>query len=497
MPLTRHDLHTFCDHAKKIQKERTIPNFVLSIIHPAENIISANGSLIDEKTLFPVGSISKGFAATVAAHLVDKGLIDWNDSIKKFIDIKMPNDIDLSVRQLLSHINPFPEHTLTEASEFGFSRKELIEKLQYIAINNEFKFSYQNILFSLIADIVQKVSGKTYQDYLSQHILIPLEMVTTTSVEKDYLDNNNKASPYIKHDNIISKIPYSSFWHTMGPPSCIATSITDLTRWMKFNLQIEHNTLISKKSLDAIHTPLAHSTPPYAMGWWKADEQGLVLSHTGSVTGFDNAIAIIPSCKIGIAVCSNLSGDRFAYDMLNEFIRRFLNEKTFSCTNVLQLKMPLSQPKFPLRKFIGDFYHPILESIKITYKNNSLHLEIGKNKTLATLTPITLLPTHSKITPQLFQLSQHACFQINWQSGMEAAGKVYYDNDIVSFSENKDGVIDTLLLFAESINTSLLVCKRVDILNTLIQTNSFFNLKNNPSESSHANNQIALSQKPG
>ncbi len=490
MPLTRAELHAFCSYAQKIQAERSIPNFVLSIIHPAENILFANGPSTDTNTLFAVGSLSKAFAATVIAHLVDKNRINWNDSICQFIDIKLPENVDLTIRQMLSHMNRFPEHALTEASEFGFSRTELIKKLRYVKLNKEIKFSYQNILFSLVADIVESVTGQTYQDYLREHILKPLGMLTTTVCEKEYLENGNKASPHIKHDDLIANIPYSPYWNEMGPPSCIATSISDLTRWMKFHLQIDNTFLISKKSLEVVHTPDADAKPPYAMGWWKADEQGLVLSHTGSVTGFESAIAIIPSCKIGIAVSCNLSGNSFPYDLVNHFMQRFLNEKTFSCKNALQLQMPLLKTMRPLTNYIGDFYHPILENIKIIRKQDSLQLEISKKKTIATLSPISVLASHAKITQQLLQLSQYQCFKISWQSGMKAAGIVYYDNDIISFVENEKGVMDAILFYAESIDASLLICKRAVNSNDLLVTQSLFKVNKNERVATHAHKQI-------
>lgn len=461
MAFTHGYMQQFCDQAKKLQEARSIPNFVLSIVHPAGNVVVASGPKIDEQTLFPIGSMSKAFAATLIGILVDKGLIDWNDSIYKFIDIKMPDDVDLTLSQLLRHINPFPEHALTEASEFGFSRQQLLRKLQYIKIGQSFKFSYQNVLFSLISDIVEKVTGKHYEECLRQEIFIPLGMSSTTAEEKAYLAYANKASPHIKHGDKINTVPYSPYWHIMGPPSCVSSSIADLTRWLKFNLQMGYCSLRSKCSLSVIQFPLKESHPPYAMGWWQADEEGLVLCHTGSVTGFESAIAIIPSCDIGITVCANLSGDNFTRELVNDFIKYVLNKKIFNCMDVLKLQMPITRPKLKLDKFVGVFYHPILENIKVSYKNEVLFLEIGKNQTLATLSPISLLASHSKMPSELAQLAPHHCFQINWQSGMEAAGKLYYDADKVAFVENQNGDIDSVFLFAEAISNSPLNFKNI------------------------------------
>lgn len=470
MTLTHDNILQFCDKVKKLQKDHSIPNFALSIIHPSNNVILVGGRETNKQTLFPIGSMSKAFAATLIGILADKGLINWNDSIYKFVDITLPNDLDLTIYQLLSHINPFPEHTLTEASELGFSRSELIAKLQHIKVDKRIKFSYQNVLFSLVADIIEKVTGKSYADYLQQEIFIPLGMLSTTASEKNYLRTQNKALPHMRCEGNITAIPYSPYWHIMGPPSCVSSSILDLTQWIKFNLQMVHNNLISKESLHKIQYPLKTSHPPYAMGWWKADKKGKVLCHTGSVTGFDSVIAMIPSCNTGIIICANLLGDPFVYKLVNDFIKQVLNEKTFNCTSIFKPQKSLARltlqakPTLSINKCIGTFYHPILETIKVSVKDNQLLVKLGKNNSIGKLSPITLSVRHSKMTSELSQLASHQCFQVHWQNGMEAAGKMYYNEDIIAFAQNKAGDVDTLHLFAEAISHASLLCKRFTML---------------------------------
>lgn len=196
------------------------------------------------------------------------------------------------------------------------------------------------------------------------------------------------------------------------------------------------------------------------MGWWQADEKGLVFCHTGGVTGFDSVIAIIPSLKIGIVLCSNLSGDGLIYELLNDFVKHFINEKTFGCVNALRLMRPLSDAQLPLVKFVGEFSHPILENISVTIKENALHLMMGKNKTSAQLSPISLSSNHSSMTPELAQLAPHHCFRITWQSGMSASGEIYYDEDKIAFVE-KEGAIAEIILHAECISKEPLRGERV------------------------------------
>jgi CubicO group peptidase (beta-lactamase class C family) len=468
MTFLRSTAETFRSEVLELQKTNGVPNFILSLIMPDTTLLMTEGPATNEHTLFPIGSMSKAFAATVVARLVDQGKLDWNDSIHKYIKITLPNNIDLTISQLLSHFNPFPESALTQASEFGLSLQELWDKLQYIPIASSYKFSYQNVLFSLIAGIAKNITGKNYEDVLRDEIFIPLGMLSTTSQEKNYLEYKNKATPHIKDDGANKAIPYSPYWHTMGPPSCVSTSLADLTIWLKFNLQIDEYAangkkyLLSEKTLLAIQTPVKDAHPPYAKGWWKADEKGLVLCHTGSVTGFESAIAIIPSLKVGIALCANLSGNDFTRLVVNKFMTQFLNEK-FNCVNVLQSQMTLLQPKIAMNKFVGDFLHPILGNMKVTHKENQLSLEIGKSKTSAALSPISLLKTHGNATSALSQLADHHCFQIKWLGNMEAAGKIYYDEDKIAFVENARGDIEDVILYAEYVSPVPVTCQRVSL----------------------------------
>jgi beta-lactamase class C len=466
MAFLQSELDAFRSEVLELMKTHKVPNFILTLILPDLTLSMTEGPETNEHTLFPIGSCSKGFAATLVARLVDQGKLKWDDSIHKYIKVVLPNDTDLTISQLLSHINPFPEHALTQASEFGFSREELWNKLQYIPVESSYKYSYQNVLFSLIAGIVKACTGREYEQVLREEILIPLGMTDTTVAEKEYLANQNKVSPHMKSDDEVKAIPYSPYWHILGPPSSTSISLADLTTWMKFHLQVDEHAstskapLISEKSLMTIHTPSKNARPPYAMGWWQADEKGLVLCHTGGVTGFETAIAIMPSCGVGIAVSSNLSGDVFPYLAVNKFFGHYLNSK-FSCVNVLKLQMPLLQPKLDLNKFVGTFHHPILEIIKVIQQDDKLTLEVGKNKTKATLSPISVLKSHATITPALAQLADHHCFLIKWHSNMEAAGELYYDEDKIAFTENENGDINRIILLAECVTKEPVTCGRI------------------------------------
>jgi len=169
MTLTRSFFKKFIESAKKKQLEMEVPDFIYSIVHPNGNYTGfSGGNNLNEDTLFAIGSISKGFAATVIAQLVYKGLIGWQDSIKKHIQFKLPSDIDLTLEQLLGHINPLPEHSLTELSEFGDSLNELLDKLQFVKVKDKSNFSYQNILFAAVAQTVKSLTGLNYTDYLYQ-----------------------------------------------------------------------------------------------------------------------------------------------------------------------------------------------------------------------------------------------------------------------------------------------------------------------------------------
>ncbi len=449
MPITRRYFQNLEQYIKDQAQDNNVPDYIVGIIHPNGIFKWCGGESTHNQTLFPIGSLSKAFAATLMAKLVEQGLINWQDDIADFVDFRLAEDIAMPLINCLAHINPLPEHSLTEVSEFGFNLDELLHKLKFIYPKEKTQFSYQNILFGAVSQIVRKLCGKPFNTVMKESLLQPLGMIATTVDFKEYLANADRAKPHILDKNKVTVINDSDYWTRMGPASHIASNLDDLCLWLQCHLGFMSSSIISKGSLDKLHQVVNQRMSQYAMGWWHADEQGLVMAHTGGVTGFESTIAMIPKLNIGIVVSCNLPGKRFPMKVVNHFIQDALNLEYFDVMDFLSLTHPMSLKAATLKRFVGVYHSDLLGQIDVFQQNNALFLRCGKNHIKARLSPIKINTYHHSINDKLALIAPLQCFQITWLDSMRASGKLYYGNDSIAFSCGESGDAIDLILLAE------------------------------------------------
>jgi CubicO group peptidase (beta-lactamase class C family) len=452
-------------------------------------------------TLFPIGSISKSFGCTLVAIYVDRGLLNWHDPISKYTSVKLPltlttgSEIEITIHQLLQHINPLYEHSLTQLSEFGITREELWRKLQYVPVKHDlttggclFEYSYQNVLFSMIADIVHRITGQSYEEYVRKELLIPLGMHHTTLTPSTYFattgshilalphvteEVDDECIPDIEADSKVNVVPYSPYWHTLGPPANVALSIEDLNLWMKFHL-FGNTSILTTETLHNVHWCGISSIPAYSMGWWIADDhhtpEAKVLCHTGSVTGFEAATLLIPSLQCGISVCCNLAGSSLAYTLVNRFAEKLLGAPydKFNCTELFWAERPVSALELkntPYDQLVRKYSNDVLGEVSVySHENNALYLQVGANQEYyGELSLVAYLATHKDLSNQCKVLASRGLyhFKIKWLGKLKVGGTVYYDDDRVSFAFDDNQGKATLLVFAESICSTVLTCSNL------------------------------------
>jgi len=162
---------------------------------------------VDPDTVFQLASISKSFTSLTIASLVGKGKLDWDDNVIdhypefRLYDPWVANHI--TIRDLLSHDSGLPEHSGDFLhNEFNYPRKEVIRRLRFLPPVADFRttYAYQNYLISVAAECASRATGKEWPDIMSEYILKPLGMESTSSLFSDYKKAENKASSHILKD---------------------------------------------------------------------------------------------------------------------------------------------------------------------------------------------------------------------------------------------------------------------------------------------------------
>ncbi|MEA3451469.1 MAG: serine hydrolase domain-containing protein, partial [Bacteroidota bacterium] len=141
----------------------------------------------NENTLYPIGSISKGFCTLSLAQLIQEGKITWNTKVKSLIpDFKLYNDYvtdNTVIEDLVSHrigYGTFSGDLLWYHT--NYSIEEIIPKLQYVEPVYDFRngYGYSNIMFIVAEKVIEIVSGMDYEQYVKENIFNLLEMNRTT-----------------------------------------------------------------------------------------------------------------------------------------------------------------------------------------------------------------------------------------------------------------------------------------------------------------------------
>lgn len=293
---------------------------------------------IDGNTFFNIASVSKQFTAVAALQLAEKELLSLEDSIAMYHP-EFSGDIWKRVRfkHLLSHCSGVPD------ARDGYTREqrihgddslsmEYMKNLDYLNFETGTAYEYINPTFVLAGDIVSKVSGKPFPEYVRENIFTPAGMKDSQYFDpKTESEIPNKAHAYLKGEEGWYEYDYGeeTFFATQ-PDGGIYTSTHEFLQWEK---ALRNNTVISEQSRILAHTPhtcISGSTYSdyqnrentwYGYGWFiETSEDGSVdvIYHTGDNGGFKILAARYPKSNSLVLIFANRT-DWDRYEVMQKF----------------------------------------------------------------------------------------------------------------------------------------------------------------------------------
>jgi beta-lactamase class C len=282
---------------------------------------------VDIHTVFRIGSVSKGFAAVLTSMLVADSVLGWDDRVKDHIpgfSLKdSVNTYELTIRHILSHTSGLPKHTYTNLLDQDVPYDDIVSLLPGVpAISDPGEvYSYQNVIFSLIGDIIRNRTGKCYNSLVVEEIFEPLEMEDASTDYFNLVTGGNIAMPHIAAGNSYRKRKISERYYSVSPASGINMSISDMSKWLQALLGSNPG-IIKPEMLDEIFRPHIRTYIKYkyrrhwkglgnlyyGLGWRIFEYRGKqIVYHGGYVNGYRAEVALLPSEGIGIAVLLNSS----------------------------------------------------------------------------------------------------------------------------------------------------------------------------------------------
>jgi CubicO group peptidase (beta-lactamase class C family) len=328
--------------AERARRAFNVPGIAVAVIKDGKIIHSKGygvrslntGQPVDENTLFGIASNSKAFTAFALGILVDEGKMSWDDKVRKWIpEFKLYSPYvteEFTIRDLLTHRSGlglgagdlmfFPDSS-------NFELKDILYNLQFLKQVSGFrtKFDYDNNLYIVAGEVVKRVSGMSWDDFVETRIMQPIGMNKSACSFDRLKDKSDVIDAHAEVEGRVKVIARSTMkvGHSAGG---INSSIADLSKWVELllaqgkygpNQTSLYNAIIQKEiwspqTILQVADPGYYNTHFYAygFGFFMGDIKGYKqLSHTGGLEGMVTQITLIPELQLGIIILTNQQED--------------------------------------------------------------------------------------------------------------------------------------------------------------------------------------------
>ncbi len=275
------------------------------------------------QTKFRIGSLTKQFTSMSVMILQERGKLNVQDSVCKYVPDCPQAWADVTVHHLLTHTSGIPDllrfPNFTETMALPSPVAKTVERFRDKPL--EFKpgkkWSYSNSGYILLGYIVERASGKSYEAVVRESIFVSLKMSNSGSDRHDLLIKS-RANGYAREGNSIVNARYIDMSLPTGGGSLYST-VEDMLLW---DQALYTEKLVAQKSLDAMFKP--HMMTPFGdgsgYGWFiRRDKSNRrVIGHNGRINGFSCEVARFPDERVFIVVFCNMSGvpvDKVVYDL--------------------------------------------------------------------------------------------------------------------------------------------------------------------------------------
>ena len=285
-----------------------------------------SGQPVDTQTLFRWASVSKGVAADMVAKLAAADKLSLYEPVAKYsASLRLPggNEHKATISDLLSHRLGLFGHAHDARLEDGQDPRLLrasLASLNAICPPGTCH-AYQNVAYDAASDVVERVTGKPYQQAVREQLFLPLGMNSANMSREALVTSPNWARPHVGGGNP-RPVEVTDSYYRVPAAGGVNSSIKDLAVWMQAQMGLDPDVL-PPKALESVQSPRANtpgelrrmrkfrerlSSSAYGLGWRIYDYAGhRVIGHRGGVTGYRSLIMFDPARKSGVVALWNTS----------------------------------------------------------------------------------------------------------------------------------------------------------------------------------------------
>jgi CubicO group peptidase (beta-lactamase class C family) len=453
----------------RVMQRYDVPGIALTIVKDGHVVVARGYGVrelgkpapVDSETTFGIASNTKAFTATAIGMLVEEGKLQWDAPVTRYLPAFALSDpwvtAQLTVRDLLVHRSGLGlgAGDLLWWPSSTYNRHEILQRLRYIPLATSFRsaYAYDNVLYLVAGELIETVSGKSWEDFVQSRLLGPLQMNDSRVRHSDAAGKGNIAVTLAAIDGVVRPIaPFTS--DNTNPAGGINASARDMAKWLIVQLDSGRTgatqrlfTPATTRQLWTLVTPIPIGGGPaairpnflgYALGFQVQDYRGhKFVTHTGGLPGYVSMVSLIPDMKLGVSVLTNQeSGAAFqtiSYWILDQYLhasdidwQATLTPPATTTTRPAPerpLGPPrdsLSQPSLPLAAYACTYTDPWYGDVSITLENGHLVMRM----------------LHTPALTGDLEHWQHDTFVARWRD-RELRADAY-----VTFALNPDNTID-------------------------------------------------------
>jgi beta-lactamase class C len=298
----------------------------------------SNPEPITPESIFRIASMSKTFAGTAAAKLVEQDLTSWDTLLTDtFPDLRLGTkraSRNITLKHVVSQSTGLMPHSFSNLLDDGIDYERIrarFDDIPTVCAPGEC-YGYQNVVFSLTADVVEQATGASYAQFVAEQIFKPLGMKTASIGLEPYVQNPLHTDPHRRVRGRWRVTQTNPAYYSVEPASGINASVADMSLWLRANLG-GFPEVLSPDFLSEVHEPVISTSygsyfnrwpgvekAYYALGWRVFDYRGMrVVHHGGGVRGYRSEMAFVPEANLGIVLLFNAES-KVANDVVPAFL---------------------------------------------------------------------------------------------------------------------------------------------------------------------------------
>jgi len=420
----------------RFMREFEVPGIGVAIVRPGQPAFVqgygvrtlGQGAAVDARTQFAIASNSKAFLTACLALLVDEGKLGWDEPVVKYLPQFRMYDPRvtsmMTVRDLLTHRSGLPlgAGDLLQFPRTDHTAEDVLGALPYFKPARGFRagYAYDNCLYIVAGLLLQRVSGSSWDAFVTERIFRPLGMTDAVS-NPTLVRSANHAGRHARLGPPVigmgpQRVVAADEGAVIGPAGGINVSVAEIVPWLQVQLargalpdgrrlwstaqsdeMWKPQTIVASGPGPTAEAPQRSVIQAYALGWGVAEYRGQrMLSHGGGLAGQITRTALLPDLGVGLVVFSNAQDEDAVSSLRYALLDHVLGAPPFdwaafarTATAEAQAEVlkvagtggfipPPGGPSLPLDRYAGRYRDPWYGDILVARRGAGLAIDFTR-----------------------------------------------------------------------------------------------------------------------